>query len=100
MAMAYFIAGRYSEAINSGLARVFIGKQSCAWWPRRSCRHLAQLDLLEEARDAVSFYLENFLMKLFRNQKVFLLNRIEEAYRFEEDCERLAYRITENNKIY
>ena len=84
MAMAYFIAGRYSEAVQWARKSVH-RKQSWRGGHAVLVASLAQINLLEEARDAVSFYLENFPNEtISKIKKVFLLNRIEEAYRFEE----------------
>jgi adenylate cyclase len=84
MAMAHFIAGRYSEAVQWARKSVH-RKQGWRGGHAVLVASLAQLDLLEEARDAVSLYLENFPNEtISKIKKVFLLNRIEEAYRFEE----------------
>jgi adenylate cyclase len=84
LAMAHFIAGRYSEAVEWARKSVH-RKQGWRGGHAVLAASLAQLDLLEEARNAVTFYFENFPDEtISKLKKILLLNSIEDAYRLEE----------------
>jgi adenylate cyclase len=84
IAMAHFTAGRYSEA--SQWARKSVQRKP-SWRLGHAvlASSLAQLDLLEEARDAVDSYLENFPdEKISELGKVFDQRWFGNAQRFAE----------------
>jgi adenylate cyclase len=84
IAMAHFTAGRYSEASQWARKSVY-RKQSWRGGHAVLAASLAQLDLLEEARDAVDNYLENFPNETISEaRKAFSIKGSDNAHRFEE----------------
>jgi adenylate cyclase len=84
IAMAHFMAGRYSEA--SQWARKSVHrKPSWRFGHAVLASSLAQLNLLEEAKEAVNNYLENFPNETISElRKVIAIKKPDNAHRLEE----------------
>ena len=93
IAVAHFVAGRYSEA--SKWARKRINRK-----PNWRIGHavlassLAQLNLLEEAKEAVDNFLENIPNETITDlRKVLPFKRPDDAQRFEEGLQQVLLKI-------
>ena len=84
LALAHFMAGRYSEA--SQWARKSVHRKP-GWRGGHAvlASSLAQLNLFEEAKEAVKKYLKNFPDETISDlQMVFAIRRPDKAHQFEE----------------
>ena len=84
IAMAHFMAGRYSEA--SQWARKSVHRKP-SWRGGHAllASSLAQINLFEEAKEAVKNYLKNFPNETISDlQMVFKIRRPDKAHQFEE----------------
>ena len=84
IAMAHFMAGRYSEATQ--WARKSVHRKP-GWRGGHAvlASSLAQLNLFEEAKEAVKNYLKNFPKETISDlQMVFAIRRPDKAHQFEE----------------
>ncbi|MHC4103672.1 MAG: adenylate/guanylate cyclase domain-containing protein [Planctomycetota bacterium] len=83
LAMAHFVAGRYSEAVQ--WARKCIHRKPI-WLVGHAVlvSSLAQLDLLEEAKAAVDNYLENIPDETISELRQLPFKNQDDAHRFEE----------------
>jgi adenylate cyclase len=84
IALAHFMACRYSEAVQ--WARKSVHRKS-SWHGGHAVlvSSLAQLNLMDEAKDAVDNYLENFPNgKVSELRNSFYIKRPEDLHRFEE----------------
>ena len=84
LALAHFMAGRYSEA--SQWARKSVHRKP-SWRGGHAllASSLAQINLFEEAKEAVKNYLKNFPNETISDlQMVFAIRRPDKAHQFEE----------------